>query len=82
MGESVTKFAAKGTECIAFGDLFLEDVREYREKQLTGTGINPLFPLWRIPTVELAEQMITAGLETYISSVDLKKLPASFVGRL
>jgi diphthamide synthase (EF-2-diphthine--ammonia ligase) len=45
-----------------------------------GTGIDPLFPLWRVPTVELAEQMLAVGLEAYISSVDLKKLPASFVG--
>jgi uncharacterized protein (TIGR00290 family) len=81
MGEFVAEVATKGIECIAFGDLFLEDVRQYREKQLTGTGIDPLFPLWRVPTVELAEQMLAAGLEAYISSVDLKKLPASFVGR-
>jgi diphthamide synthase (EF-2-diphthine--ammonia ligase) len=44
------------------------------------TGIDPLFPLWRVPTVELAEQMLAVGLEAYISSVDLEKLPASFVG--
>jgi uncharacterized protein (TIGR00290 family) len=81
MREFVTEFATKGIERIAFGDLFLEDVRQYREKQLTGTGIDPLFPLWRVPTVELAEQMLAAGLKAYISSVDLKKLPASFAGR-
>lgn len=81
MGEFVAEVAAKGTEYIAFGDLFLEDVRQYREKQLKGTGIDPLFPLWRVPTVELAERMLAAGLEAYISSVDLKKLPASFAGR-
>jgi uncharacterized protein (TIGR00290 family) len=81
MGEFVAGAATKGIECIAFGDLFLEDVRQYREKQLTGTGIDPIFPLWRVRTVELAEQMLAVGLEAYISSVDLKKLPASFVGR-
>jgi len=81
MGEFVAEFAAKGIEYIAFGDLFLEDVRQYRKKQLAGTGIDPLFPLWRASTVELTEQMFAAGLEAYISSVDLKKLPASFAGR-
>jgi uncharacterized protein (TIGR00290 family) len=81
MGEFVADVADKGTECIAFGDLFLEDVRQYREKQLKGTGIEPLFPLWRVPTTELAEQMLAAGLEAYISSVDLSKLPVSFAGR-
>ena len=81
MGEFVAEFAAKGTECIAFGDLFLEEVRQYREKRLTGTGIDPLFPLWRIPTVILAKQMLAACLEAYISSVDLKKLPKCFLGR-
>jgi diphthamide synthase (EF-2-diphthine--ammonia ligase) len=66
---------------MAFGDLFLEDVRKYRENQLKGTGIEPLFPLWGIPTGQLAEQMLSAGLEAYISSVDLKKLPSHFAGR-
>jgi diphthamide synthase (EF-2-diphthine--ammonia ligase) len=80
MGESVAEFAAKGIESIAFGDLFLEDVRQYREKQLSGTAIDPLFPLWQIPTDTLAEEMLAAGMEAYISSVDLKKLPAGFAG--
>jgi uncharacterized protein (TIGR00290 family) len=81
MGEFVAGLAARGIEGIAFGDLFLEDVRQYREKQLRGTGIDPLFPLWRVPTEDLAEEMLAAGLAAYISSVDLKKLPASFAGR-
>lgn len=80
MGGFVAESAARGAECIAFGDLFLEDVRQYREKQLINTGMDPLFPLWGIPTVELAEQMLAAGLEAYISSVDVKRLPASFAG--
>jgi uncharacterized protein (TIGR00290 family) len=82
MAEFVVGIAAKGIQSIAFGDLFLEDVRQYRERQLRGTGIEPLFPLWKIPTVNLAEEMLDAGLEAYISSVDLKKLPAGFAGRL
>ncbi len=82
MGEAVADFASKGIECFAFGDLFLQDLRQYREKRLEGTGIEALFPLWQIPTGELAEQMLAAGMEAYISSVDLKKLPARWAGRL
>ena len=81
MREFVTQCTAKGIERIAFGDLFLEDIRRYRENQLTGTGIEPVFPLWKIPTDELAEQMLAGGMEAYLSSVDLKKLPARYAGR-
>jgi len=70
-----------GVTHIIFGDLFLEDVRAYREQKLAGTGITPLFPLWGRPTDALAREMIAAGVETYLSTVDLKKLPASFAGR-
>lgn len=76
-----TESAAKGTQCMAFGDLFLEDVRKYRENHLKGTGIEPLFPLWGIPTGQFAEQMLSAGLDAYVSSVDLRKLPSRFAGR-
>lgn len=81
LGRFAADAAARGVECIAFGDLFLEEVRQYREKQMQDSGIEPLFPLWRLPTIELIEQMLAAGLEAYISSVDLKKLPAGFAGR-
>ncbi len=81
MRRFVMESSAKGTECMAFGDLFLEDIRRYRENQLKGTGIEPVFPLWAIPTRELAEQMLSAGLEAYVSSVDLKKLPSRLAGR-
>jgi uncharacterized protein (TIGR00290 family) len=81
MRHFVTECSAMGVECMAFGDLFLEDVRKYRSSQLKGTGIEPLFPLWGIPTRELAEQMLSAGLEAYVSSVDLSKLPSHFAGR-
>jgi uncharacterized protein (TIGR00290 family) len=81
MQHFVTESASKRIECMAFGDLFLEDVRKYRENQLKGTGIDPLFPLWGIPTRDLAEQMLSAGLEAYVSSVDLKKLPSRFAGQ-
>ena len=52
---------------MAFGDLFLEDIRKFRVDQLKGTGVAPLFPLWEIPTGQLAEQMLSAGLEACIS---------------
>ncbi len=80
MEKFIVESATTGTELIAFGDLFLEDVRRYRERRLADTGIAALFPLWQIPTSTLAEQMLAAGMEAYISSVDLSKLPASFAG--
>jgi uncharacterized protein (TIGR00290 family) len=81
MGRFVKETVSRGIECIAFGDLFLEEIRRYREDQLDGTGIDPLFPLWGIPTDDLAEQMLTSGVEAYVSSVDLKKLPSRCAGR-
>ncbi|HLJ57030.1 MAG TPA: DUF5522 domain-containing protein [Chthonomonadaceae bacterium] len=66
---------------IAFGDLFLEDVRAYRERQLAGTGLEPIFPLWGRPTRELAEGMIAGGLRAVLTCVDPRRLPASFAGR-
>ncbi len=81
MRQFVTKCAAEGIEAMAFGDLFLEDIRSYREKQLQGTGIEPLFPLWGVPTRELAGEMLSGGLKAYISSVDLRKLPSGMAGR-
>jgi diphthamide synthase (EF-2-diphthine--ammonia ligase) len=81
MRDFVAESVSKGVQCMAFGDLFLEDVRVYRENQLKGTGIEPLFPLWGIPTGQLADQMFSAGVEAYISSVDLAKLPSHFAGR-
>jgi uncharacterized protein (TIGR00290 family) len=81
MAEAMTAARASGVRHIIFGDLFLEDVRAYRERQLSGTGIVPVFPLWGRPTRELADDMIDAGTEAYVCTVDLKKLPASFAGR-
>jgi len=81
MQQFVQTAASQGIECMAFGDLFLEDIRGYREKQLAGTGIQLIFPLWGTSTRELAEQMLLAGVEAYVSSVDLKVLPSNFVGK-
>ena len=81
MGEAVAKAKAVGITHMIFGDLFLEDIRKYREEKLRGTGITPVFPLWLRPTAQLARDMIASGLETYIATVDMKKMPASFAGR-
>ena len=64
-----------------FGDLFLEDVRAYREAKMAGTGVVPVFPLWGRPTDALARAMIEGGLTTHLVCVDLKALPKSFAGR-
>jgi uncharacterized protein (TIGR00290 family) len=68
-------------DAVAFGDLFLTDVRAYREKQLKPTGLQPLFPLWEIPTAALAREMIAGGLRARLACVDAKQLPGSFAGR-
>src|SRR4051812_7502103 len=76
MGEAVTTAVRDGITHIIFGDLFLEDIRAYREQKLAGTGITPVFPLWGRPTFPLARDMAASGLEATIATVDLKKLPA------
>jgi len=81
MRQFITESAAKGIERIAFGDIFLENVRRYRENQLADTGIKPFFPLWGISTTLLVKQILAAGIEAYISSVDLQKLPAHYAGQ-
>lgn len=68
-------------ECIAFGDLFLKDVRCYREKLLEGTGITPLFPIWGISTRNLSKQMISSGLKAMITCVNPKQIAKEFAGR-
>jgi uncharacterized protein (TIGR00290 family) len=68
-------------EAIAFGDLFLEDVRRYREERLRDTGLTPVFPIWAMETRRLAQEMVTAGLKARIVCVDPKKLPKEFAGR-
>src|SRR5512133_968056 len=71
----------EGVNAIAFGDLFLEDIRAYRVAQLQPTGLEPLFPLWQLPTATLARDMIGGGLRAKLTCVDTKQLPSSFVGR-
>jgi uncharacterized protein (TIGR00290 family) len=81
MGEAVMQAVGEGVTHIIFGDLFLADIRAYREQKLAGTGITPLFPLWQRPTPALAREMIASGFEATIATVDLKKLAADFAGR-
>jgi len=81
MRQFIAEAVCRGIGWMAFGDLFLEEVRQYRVNQLKGTGIEPMFPLWGLPTRLLAEEMLSAGLEAYVSSVDLKKLPSRFAGQ-
>ena len=77
----VDRAKAEHIDAVAFGDLFLEDIRAYRVKQLAGTGLEPLFPVWGIPTDELAQSMIAAGIRAKLTCVDPAKLDASFAGR-
>ncbi len=70
-----------GVECLAFGDLFLSDIRAYREKQLSGTGLEPLFPVWAIPTATLARQMIASGIRAKLTCVDSAQIDPQFAGR-
>lgn len=75
---------SEGVTHVAFGDLFLEDVRVYRERMMTGTGIQPLFPLWRAAaqTAALAEEMLASGLRAVLITIDPKQLSPAFAGRL
>lgn len=82
MADFLARARADGIECIAFGDLFLEDIRRYREEKLAGTGIEPVFPLWGIPTDELSRTLVEAGVRAVITCVDTAQLPAEFVGQV
>jgi uncharacterized protein (TIGR00290 family) len=81
MRDACARAVSEGFTHVAFGDLFLEDVRRYREERLAGSGLTPLFPLWGIPTAALAREMIAAGVRTRLSVVDTRVLDASFAGR-
>jgi len=81
MRETCKKAVASGIECVAFGDLFLTDIREYREKQMRNTGLQPIFPVWSLPTRALAQEMIDSGLHAKLACIDTKQLSADFAGR-
>ena len=81
MAVALTEAKRTGVTHVVFGDLFLEDIRAYREARLTEVGMTPVFPLWHRPTDALAREMIDAGIEAHLACVDLKVLPATFAGR-
>jgi uncharacterized protein (TIGR00290 family) len=81
MAVAVAAALAEGFTHVAFGDLFLEDVRRYREERLAGSGLTPIFPLWGRPTGALAHEMIAGGLEAWVTCVDPRAVPAALAGR-
>jgi len=81
MGALVARAESEGVTHMAFGDLFLEDVRAYRERMLADTALEPVFPLWQRPTAPLAREMVDAGLRAVVTCVDPRQLDASFAGR-
>jgi len=80
MRDLIHRAKEDGVTHFAFGDIFLQDVRDYRESQLAGTGIIPVFPLWGADTRELAQQMIDEGLRAVLTCVDPRQIPASLIG--
>ncbi|HVO16027.1 MAG TPA: ATP-binding protein [Alphaproteobacteria bacterium] len=81
MGDAMAQALAQGVDHVVFGDLFLADIRAYREKQLARIGMTPLFPLWLRDTGTLAREMIADGLSAVLTCVDPKQLDRSFAGR-
>jgi len=81
MGRACAQAVEQGITAIAFGDLFLEDVRKYREDRLKGTGLQPIFPVWGIDTKQLIHEMLDAGVRARIVCVDPKKLAGHFAGQ-
>jgi uncharacterized protein (TIGR00290 family) len=81
MAEAMESARSHGVTSAVFADLFLEDIRKYREQKLGPTGIKPLFPLWGLDTARLAREMVAAGLQAILTCVDPKKLSANFAGR-
>ena len=81
MRAACLRASAEGITAVAFGDLFVQDIRDYRVQQLQGTGLEALFPVWQIPTAQLGRDMIAAGLKAKLTCVDPAKLQKSFAGR-
>ncbi|MBP1771620.1 MAG: hypothetical protein H6P99_783 [Holophagaceae bacterium] len=81
MAAACARAVAEGVTAMAFGDLFLEDVRDYRIQKLAGTGLRSLFPIWNPDTAALARDMVAAGLKATLACVDPKALNAGFAGR-
>lgn len=81
MSDAMSRARAEGVRHVVFGDLFLEDIRAYREKHLAACGMTPVFPLWRKDTRRLAEEILAGGLSAFLTCVDPRKLDRLFVGR-
>jgi diphthamide synthase (EF-2-diphthine--ammonia ligase) len=81
MSEAMARAASDGVRHVIFGDLFLQDVRAYRESQLARCGMTPVFPLWGMETRSLAAKMVAGGLRGYLTCVDPRKLEREFAGR-
>jgi uncharacterized protein (TIGR00290 family) len=81
MSRALADARRAGVAVVAFGDLFLEDVRRYREERMAGTGLAPIFPLWGQPTAALARTMIAGGLRARLTCVDPRQLAPAFAGR-
>jgi uncharacterized protein (TIGR00290 family) len=81
MRDAMARAKSEGFTHVAFGDLFLEDVRQYRESRLAGTGLDPIFPLWKRPTDSVAKEMLASGLGAVLTCVDPKQLDRRFAGR-
>ncbi len=81
MAAAMDRARAEGVTHVVFGDLFLEDIRQYREQQLARCSITPVFPLWQLDTADLARQMVASGLEAWLACVDPRKLDRAFAGR-
>jgi uncharacterized protein (TIGR00290 family) len=81
MRDACARAVIAGVNAIAFGDLFLQDIRAYREGQLAASGLLPLFPLWELPTTALARKMIAGGVRAKLTCVDTEQLSRSFAGR-
>jgi len=82
MEDACKAIKAQGIRHIVFGDLFLEDIRAYRIEKLTAAGMEPVFPLWKRDTAQLARDMIASGLVARVACLDPRKLPGSFAGRI
>jgi uncharacterized protein (TIGR00290 family) len=81
MRDAMARAKSEGFTHVAFGDLFLEDVRQYRESRLAGTGLDPIFPLWKRPTDSVAKEMLASGLGAVLTCVDPQQLDRRFAGR-
>jgi uncharacterized protein (TIGR00290 family) len=82
LGAALHEAKAQGVTAVCFGDLYLADIREYRERVCAGWGIEPLFPIWQQDTRELARAMVASGLRAHLTCVDLSRMPRAFVGRV